>query len=95
MSCPHPESDQGSALCRCSFVRDRGARLLTPVTCPGHVKVMAMDEWAHIVLIAALAFTDDTALLSKSIVPEIVVSTSICLAICFRTWQHVTCLTHW
>ena len=47
--------------------------LLTCAICPGHVKVMAMDEWAHVVLIAALAFTDDTALLSKTLVPEIVV----------------------
>ena len=34
---------------------------------------MAEDEWAHIVLIAALSFTDDTALLKKSIVPELLV----------------------
>ena len=39
----------------------------------GHVKVMAEDEWAHIVLIAALSFTDDTALLRKSLVPELLV----------------------
>ena len=39
----------------------------------GHVKVMAEDEWAHIVLIAALSFTDDTALLRKAIVPELLV----------------------
>ncbi len=39
----------------------------------GHVKVMAGDEWAHIVLIAALSFTDDTTLLRKTIVPELLV----------------------
>ena len=39
----------------------------------GHVKVMAEDEWAHIVLIAALSFTDDTTLLRKTIVPELLV----------------------
>ena len=42
----------------------------------GHVKVMAEDEWAHIVLLAALSFTDDTALLKKSIVPELLVCCS-------------------
>ncbi len=63
---------------------------MTPVICPGHVKVMAMDEWAHVVLIAALAFTDDTALLSKSIVPEIVVSSLRPLGhIKYLPWQHV------
>ena len=46
-------------------------RRLSTVT--GHVKVMAEDEWAHIVLLAALSFTDDTALLKKSIVPELLV----------------------
>ena len=39
----------------------------------GHVKVMAEDEWAHVVLLAALKFTDDTALLKKFIVPELLV----------------------
>lgn len=34
---------------------------------------MAEDDWAHIVLIAALSFTDDTALLKKAIVPELLV----------------------
>ena len=49
-----------------------------------------MDEWAHVVLIAALAFTDDTALLSKSIVPEIVVSSLRPLGhIKYLPWQHV------
>jgi hypothetical protein len=43
------------------------------VWCAGHVKVMAEDEWAHIVLVAALSFTDDTALLKKAIVPELLV----------------------
>ena len=42
----------------------------------GHVKVMAEDEWAHIVLLAALSFTDDTALLKKSVVPELLVGCS-------------------
>ena len=41
--------------------------------CAGHVKVMAEDEWAHIVLVAALSFTDDTALLKKAVVPELLV----------------------
>ena len=45
----------------------------------GHVKVMSEDEWAHIVLLAALTFTDDTALLKKSIVPELLVRCSSCL----------------
>ena len=44
-----------------------------PVHGAGHVKVMAEDEWAHIVLVAALSFTDDTALLKKAIVPELLV----------------------
>ncbi|KAK9786572.1 hypothetical protein WJX73_000347 [Symbiochloris irregularis] len=37
----------------------------------GHVKTMATDDWAHIVLMAALSHTDDTALLLKAIVPEL------------------------
>ncbi|BDA41597.1 Pumilio homolog 3 [Coccomyxa sp. Obi] len=37
----------------------------------GHVKVMAIDEWAHVVLMAALEHTDDTALLRKTLVPEL------------------------
>ena len=37
---------------------------------------MSEDEWAHIVLLAALSFTDDTALLKKSIVPELLVGGS-------------------
>lgn len=44
--------------------------------CAGHVKVMACDEWAHTVLMAALDHTDDTALLRKSIVPELLVRPS-------------------
>ncbi|EIE25301.1 ARM repeat-containing protein [Coccomyxa subellipsoidea C-169] len=36
-----------------------------------HVKVMACDEWAHIVVMAALEHTDDTALLRKTLVPEL------------------------
>ena len=40
---------------------------------PGHVKVMASDEWAHVVLMAALEHTDDTALLRKTLVPELLV----------------------
>lgn len=46
---------------------------IKPVHGAGHVKVMAEDEWAHIVLVAALSFTDDTALLRKAIVPELLV----------------------
>lgn len=34
---------------------------------------MACDEWAHIVLMAALEHTDDTALLRKSVLPELLV----------------------
>ena len=49
------------------------APLLTQVHGAGHVKVMAEDEWAHIVLVAALSFTDDTTLLRKTIVPELLV----------------------
>ncbi|KAK9908988.1 hypothetical protein WJX75_005639 [Coccomyxa subellipsoidea] len=37
----------------------------------GHVKTMACDEWAHIVLMAALKHTDDTALLRKTLLPEL------------------------
>ena len=49
-----------------------------------------MDEWAHVVLIAALAFTDDTALLSKSILPEIVVCTFTIRLLVLLFWQDVT-----
>ena len=35
---------------------------------------MAKDGWAHVVLMAALTFTDDTALLNKVIVSELQVS---------------------
>lgn len=34
---------------------------------------MATDDWAHTVLMAALSVTDDTALLQKCLVPELVV----------------------
>ena len=50
-----------------------------PVRGAGHVKVMAEDEWAHIVLIAALSFTDDTALLKKALVPELLVRSMLAL----------------
>ena len=49
---------------------------------------MAKDEWAHVVLIAALAHTDDTALLAKVILPEVVVSRS---ATCFSWQSGATC----
>ena len=49
------------------------APVLTQEHGAGHVKVMAEDEWAHIVLIAALSFTDDTTLLRKTLVPELLV----------------------
>ena len=39
----------------------------------GHVKTMAMDSWAHLVLMAALERVDDTALLRKHIVAELMV----------------------
>ena len=50
-----------------------------PVRGAGHVKVMAEDEWAHIVLVAALSFTDDTALLKKALVPELLVRSMLAL----------------
>eukprot|EP00884_Botryococcus_braunii_P004155 jgi/Botrbrau1/13740/Bobra.0356s0016.1 len=37
----------------------------------GHVKAMAMDQWGHIVLMAALVHVDDTQLLFKVIVSEL------------------------
>ena len=70
--CTAPETSRSAAGgCQLSFTLLR--RLLAGT---GHVKVMSEDEWAHIVLLAALSFTDDTALLKKSIVPELLVSCS-------------------
>ena len=40
----------------------------------GQVMKMALDEWAHIVLICVLDKVDDTALLKKSILPEVQVT---------------------
>jgi len=37
------------------------------------VRTMAMDSWAHLVLMAALERVDDTALLRKHIVAELMV----------------------
>lgn len=39
----------------------------------GHVKSMARDEWAHLVLMTALDRVDDTALLRKYIIAELLV----------------------
>ena len=39
----------------------------------GHVRTMAKDSWAHLVLMAALERVDDTALLRKHIVTELMV----------------------
>ena len=52
--------------------------LLSVVECvavhaPGHVKTMARDEWAHLVLMTALDRVDDTALLRKYIIAELMV----------------------
>ena len=59
---------------------------------------MSEDEWAHIVLLAALSFTDDTALLKKSIVPELLVGGSSYLpfqaTIPDLVWTHHRCLMH-
>ena len=67
--CTAPKTSRSAAGgCQLSFTL---LRRLSAGT--GHVKVMAEDEWAHIVLLAALSFTDDTALLKKSIVPELLV----------------------
>ena len=52
--------------------------------CAGHVKVMAEDEWAHIVLVAALSFTDDTALMKKAIVPELLVQIVLPISVSSR-----------
>ena len=41
----------------------------------GHVQNMAANEWGHVVLCMALSCVDDTALLSKTLVPELKVST--------------------
>lgn len=40
---------------------------------PGHVADMMVDEWAHLVLVAALSHLDDTQLLRKSLLPELTV----------------------
>lgn len=37
----------------------------------GQVMKMALDEWAHVVLICTLDKVDDTALLKKTILPEL------------------------
>lgn len=37
----------------------------------GHVKTMASDQWAHLVLLSALSRVDDTALLRKHIISEL------------------------
>ncbi len=64
--------------------------VLTQAHDAGHVKVMAEDEWAHIVLIAALSFTDDTALLRKTIVPELLVRSMLA---CFsQHYDHASAL---
>ena len=45
---------------------------------------MAEDEWAHIVLVAALSFTDDTALLKKAMVPELLVQIVLPISVASR-----------
>ena len=42
----------------------------------GHVRTMMEDEWAHVALLSALTHVDDTALLAKTLVPEMLVRTS-------------------
>ena len=37
---------------------------------------MAKDGWGHVVLMAALTYTDDTALLRKVIIPDLLASPS-------------------
>lgn len=39
--------------------------------CAAHVKSMATDQYAHLVLITSLSRVDDTALLRKNIVTEL------------------------
>ena len=39
----------------------------------GHVRTMMEDEWAHVALLSALTHVDDTALLAKTLVPDILV----------------------
>ena len=46
------------------------------------MKTMACDEWAHIVLMAALKHTDDTALLRKTLLPELLVRCMQCPPSC-------------
>jgi pumilio homology domain family member 6 len=41
------------------------------VASSGHVKTMASDQWAHLVLITALTRVDDTALLRKHVVSDL------------------------
>lgn len=41
------------------------------VACAGHVKTMATDQWAHLVLITALTRVDDTALLRKHVISDL------------------------
>ena len=48
----------------------------------GHVMRMAVDEWAHVVLLCALSIVDDTALLRKQILTEIMVG-----SLGAPTWQ--------
>ena len=60
----------------------------------GHVRVMGTDEWAHVALIATLAHTDDTALLSKAILPELMVNRrqslySHCPAVLSSCYSHM------
>ena len=44
----------------------------------GHVKTMATDQWAHLVLITALSRVDDTALLRKHVISDLQASSSCC-----------------
>lgn len=42
----------------------------------GQVMKMALDEWAHVVLVCVLDTVDDTALLKKHILPELQVGSA-------------------
>jgi pumilio homology domain family member 6 len=48
-----------------------GVRSRVVVACAGHVKTMATDQCAHLVLITALSRVDDTALLRKHVISDL------------------------
>lgn len=53
----------------------------------GHVPTMAQDDWAYVVLMAAMHVTDDTQLLNKVIMPELVVSVQAKMHIHCSAWE--------